>query len=398
MQPPEALYVLQRALRQRKANAAALALLRRTQQVYPQDFWVNHELGMALVAIQPPQYEEAIRYLTAAVALRPDSPAVHVNLGLALTSKGRLDEGAAAVQKAIALEPGYAVAHSNLGQILLAEGRLDEAIASYRRAIELNPDWSVPHRLLGDGLSHKGQFSDAAVAYQRAIELKADYAEAHCHLGRALRQQGELVQALAAYKLGHAIGSQRPTWSNPSAKWIWECQRLIELEGQLAEILRGERKPANADETFEFALLCFLKQYYLAAVRFYADALANDPSNAADEKPGKRGGPICAAVLAAAGQGRDARKLGSKERSHWRKQALQWLRTDLAAYNRLLSDPKNEDHPLVRRELGIWRCEQWLASVRDPAALSQLPEDEQLEHRQFWAEVESTLKKTIPGP
>ena len=92
LQPPEALFVLEMGLRQRGSSAAALALLRRAQQAFPADFWINHDLGIALNHCQPPQHEEAIRFLTVAVALRPDSPGVRYNLGNALALAGRLDE------------------------------------------------------------------------------------------------------------------------------------------------------------------------------------------------------------------------------------------------------------------------------------------------------------------
>src|SRR5262249_51929515 len=68
-----------------------VALLRRTQQHYPADFWVNHNLGMALRDVTPPAWEEAARFLTAAVALRPDSPGANLNLGVVLGEKGQLD-------------------------------------------------------------------------------------------------------------------------------------------------------------------------------------------------------------------------------------------------------------------------------------------------------------------
>ena len=115
VQPPEALFVLEMGLRQRGASAAALALLRRAQQAFPADFWINHDLGMALSECQPPQHEEAIRFLTVAVALRPDSPGVRFNLGNALAGAGRLDEAIVAYRQAIGLKPDYAMAHFKLG-------------------------------------------------------------------------------------------------------------------------------------------------------------------------------------------------------------------------------------------------------------------------------------------
>ncbi len=57
-----------------------------------------------------------------------------------------------------------------------------------------------------------------------------------------------------------------------------------------------------------------------------------------------------------------------------------------------------KDYRLVRQRLWKWQCDYELASVRDAAALAQLPEDERRECRQFWAEVESLRKRMNPAP
>jgi serine/threonine protein kinase/Flp pilus assembly protein TadD len=392
-QPPEALFVLDRALRQRGAKASALALLRRTQQAYPADFWVNHNLGMALRECQPPQHGEAIRFFTVAVALRPESPGPRLNLGLALWGKGRINEAVVALEQAVALQADYAIAHRYLGQIYLAKGRLDEAVAACRRAIKLKPDWPWTYFILGNALGYQGRPDEAAAALRRAIELKPDYAEAYCNLGSALRRQGELVLARAAYEKGHALGSERPHWPYPSAKWVEKSQRLVELDGRFGAILRGQMRPASAAEQNEHAELCYAKRHYLAAARFWADAFAADPKLAADRSQGS----VCAAAMAAAGQGVDAGLLDGKERCRWRKQALQWLRDDLTALTKRLQSRKPQDRRLVRYRLLDWKCEHELASLRDPAAVARLPPDEQETCQQFWAEVESLFNAIDSG-
>ena len=47
------------------------------------------------------------------MALRPESPGAHLNLGNALYGKGQLDEAIACWRQAIALDPKYANAHSH---------------------------------------------------------------------------------------------------------------------------------------------------------------------------------------------------------------------------------------------------------------------------------------------
>jgi hypothetical protein len=163
-----------------------------------------------------------------------------------------------------------------------------------------------------------------------------DHAESHCNLGHALWKQGEYTQALIALERGHELGSRRKDWPYPSAQWVRECRRRIELDGRLAAVLRGEAQPADADERDAYAHLCYEKKRYVAAARFFSQVLAADPKPADDLDNSHRYQAACAASLAGCGRGDDAAQLDGQERARWRKQALHWLRADLKAYDELL--------------------------------------------------------------
>jgi serine/threonine-protein kinase len=66
-----------------------LELLRRTQREYPADLWANHILAIELMEDGKPA--EAIRYYTAALALRPYNPGIYLNRGNALQKAEELD-------------------------------------------------------------------------------------------------------------------------------------------------------------------------------------------------------------------------------------------------------------------------------------------------------------------
>ena len=87
--------------------------------------------------------------MTVAVALRPDSAGVRVNLGLALSRTGRLDEALVAYRQAIGLKPDFSMAHLDLGVLLAEKGHLDEAVAACRRASQLKPDYGYAYYNLG---------------------------------------------------------------------------------------------------------------------------------------------------------------------------------------------------------------------------------------------------------
>jgi serine/threonine protein kinase/tetratricopeptide (TPR) repeat protein len=246
-------------LKQAGAAASAVRLLRRAQARYPADFWVNHGLGNALDALRPPEPSEAGRYLTAAVALRPDSAVAHVNLGLALQRQGRLDQAVAEYRKALALAPKLLSAHNNLGLALVAQGKLDEAIAELHRAIELNPKFAGVHTNLGLALERQGKLNEAAAAYRRAIELDARYAVPHVNLGLTLAQQGKPGEAVAEFRRAIEID---PSYAEPHAHLGYalsqqgkleeaaaECRRAITLDPRLAlghanlgKVLREQNK------------------------------------------------------------------------------------------------------------------------------------------------------------
>jgi hypothetical protein len=189
------------------------------------------------------------------------------------------------------------------------------------------------------------------------------------------------------------LGSRRPNWPYPSAQWVQECQRLAELDGRLPAVLRGEEPPANAAERNQYAVLCWYKKLYAASARFRAKAFAADPKLADELDADNRYAAACAAALAAAGRGADAGQLDEKERTRWRRQALEWLRADRKARDNLLQGGKVEDVRLLRQRLRHWQRDPDLAGLRDPAAVAELPADEQQACKQFWAEVEALLAR-----
>src|SRR5262249_21780755 len=64
----------------RSSPPHAAELLQRAQRLHPNDFWINEELGQVLRRLSPPPWAESVRYLSVAVALRPDSAGAIINL------------------------------------------------------------------------------------------------------------------------------------------------------------------------------------------------------------------------------------------------------------------------------------------------------------------------------
>ena len=233
---PVSLDLLGRALNDAGDPAEAEAVLRRAQQRYSGDVWINYDLARALEKLA--RRDEAIRYYIAARSLRPETAhelahalekkgesdeaiAVfrdlerlrpkngrHLGcLGKALKARGRSQEAATvleaavtAAREAIRARPDDAYAHSSLAFSLEAQGKLVSAIAEYRTVLRLLPDSASTHDNLGVALEWQGKLEEAIAEHRTAIRLQPDFALAHINLGSALDRQGKSEEAIAEYR------------------------------------------------------------------------------------------------------------------------------------------------------------------------------------------------------
>jgi tetratricopeptide (TPR) repeat protein len=198
--PAATLQLLANFLQRQGATELAVEVLRTAQQRNPADFWINHELATALTKTKWPAPERAIGYYRAALAIRPQSPGVYLNLGAGLQSIGLLDQAIACYQQAIELKKDYAEAHNNLGNALGLKGRTDEAMTSLQEALRLKPELDEAHSNLGIVFGEKGRLDDAILCFQEASRLKPDDGEYHSNLGNALREKGRRDDAILCFK------------------------------------------------------------------------------------------------------------------------------------------------------------------------------------------------------
>jgi tetratricopeptide (TPR) repeat protein len=198
--PSAAVVMLAYRLRDIGESKRAVEVLRQAQRDNPGDFWLCFELAAHASRQGQQGAEEAVRYFTAVLALRPGSAVVNYNLGTALHDQKKMAEAVAAYRKAIDLKPDYAIAYNNLGVALAAQQKLAEAVAAYRQAIDLRPDFAIAYNNLGNVLRDQKQLEEAVAAYRKAIDLKPDFSEAYCGLGAALHEQKKLEEAVAAFR------------------------------------------------------------------------------------------------------------------------------------------------------------------------------------------------------
>jgi tetratricopeptide (TPR) repeat protein len=390
---------LGRALEKKGRLDEAIAAYREAVRLKDSLTPAHYELGNALK--QKGRLDESIAEYRKAIRLMEDFPEAHHNLAQALVAKNDTDMAIAEYRKALATRRDFPEAyrtHQNLGIIYQGRGQLDAAIAEYREAIRLKSDYLDSHVNLGDALKAGRQLDEAIAEYREAIRINPECADAHCKLGHTLRAQGKFAEALAAYRRGHELGSKQPTWRYPSAQWVRDCERMVEREGELPALLRGEMALADADEQLAFGELCYHKRLYGAAARLLGDALAARSGLADDPRTGHRSNAACAAALAGCGAGEDAGKLMEADRAALRKQSLGWLRSDLDAWRGRLDKELDKACPAVAERMQHWLRDPDFNGVRSPDALAKLPAAEREGWQKLWADVADLLQRAADKP
>jgi tetratricopeptide (TPR) repeat protein len=400
------------ALSDQHKVAEAIAEYKKAIAIDPKYAYPHNNLGNALRA--QGQVAEAIAEFQKAIALAPRYAPSHNNLGNLLFKKHKPDEAEAEFRKAIELGPSLSQPHSNLGGVLKARGRRDEALAEFRKAVALDPRDVRAHFNIGATLREAGRGAEALAAFRKAVEVNPRIPEVHHGLGLALMEQGQFAEARQALQRCLDLLPGFQARSMAIRLVLRECEQQAALEQKLAAVLAGRSRPADAAEQVALAGLCVLQKRYAAAARLYADAFTERPALAASYHPRltdwgvpeagaaavrprlatHRGEATRAALLAAAGRGVDATQIAEKERAALRRQALGWLREDLALWGRQVDGGTAGQRADVRQSLRRWQEDADLAGVREAAALDRLPEAERAEWKKLWTDGEALRKKT----
>jgi tetratricopeptide (TPR) repeat protein/serine/threonine protein kinase len=386
------------ALFERGDLEGAISSYGRALALKPDYVEVLNNLGLALFRQGKP--DEAIACFRQAVRLQPDCLDAHNNLAGILIDLGKLDEAIATCRRAIRLKPDYAEAHSNLGVALSGQGRLEEAIASYRQAIRYEPDYAVAHSNLGEAFFRQGKPGEAISSCREALRLQPNLAQAHANLGEILVSQGKFAEALVAARRAHELGSKDPSWHRPSGQFIRECERLVALDDKLPNILQGRQQPADNAERLALAALCQqeYKRLYATAVHFYEQAFAAEPGQIKGQPSGCGYNAACAAALAGCGQGKDCPPAEGPERTRLRRQALDWLRANLGAWQQALVKDPVQARDTVAKAMAQWLGDADLAGVRGADSIARLPEAERADWEALWKEVEVLRRRAEPPP
>jgi hypothetical protein len=172
-----------------------------------------------------------------------------------------------------------------------------------------------------------------------------------------------------------------------------ECERFAQLDVRFPALLKGSDRPANAAERMDLAQMCYDRRLFRASARFSREAFAEKPALAEDRKRAARYDAACAAALAGCGRGEDDPPPDEAARAALRRQALAWLKNDLADWVKTQKDAPRNQREKALATLRHWKQDSDLAGLRDLAELAKLPSAERDACCELWAQVDEQLKE-----
>lgn len=380
------------ASRTKKNYADAITHFQKALELNPKSVEVHLNLGLTFADTK--QWDKAIPHYRAALAISPNLFQAHYNLAMALAIRNDLDGAISHFRKAVASNPDSASAHFNLGIALNIVRDREGAIDNYRKALGLDPNNLGAHINLGTILAAKKDLKTAAQHFQAAVTLNPKFPKALGALGQVLLDQGQFAEArTTTLTCLNMLPADHPLRKQVQHQ-LGRCDHFLNLEKRLSAILAGQEPPRQVPELFDLADYSLeFKHYYAAAARFFAEVLAKEPKVGNDLVNKIRYTAAAAALLAAAGKGGDAASIPPDDKAKLRQQALDWLRADLALWQKNLQVGKVQDVLALTERLTHWQKDPDLASVRHPSARGKLPTEEQKKWRMLWSDVDELQRE-----
>jgi len=215
------------------------------------------------------------------MALDPNDPQLHYDLGLAYKFKDRVQDAVAELARAGEMDPTLQDPPYTLGILYMQIGKLDEAVVELKKAVALRPENGDAWAILGSTLKQDSRLDEAREALEHALPLlpgqpgprvtqaavlaelagaataAADAKEAAGELQKAeqLRAQVKDLRAQAAEYRRQGADLARGAVNRQKASFALNAGNQLLLRGQIAEAVARYQESIAADATFTDAHL-----------------------------------------------------------------------------------------------------------------------------------------------
>jgi serine/threonine-protein kinase len=417
----------------RQQLEAAIALKREAVAANPNNLELYYQLADSMFDAY--QFESSMQVCRQALQIKPDYGRAHTCLGRTLAALGRLDEALPELRLGIGVNAGQYLSHTYYGVALRLSGRLPESVAVLKHALEVSPLAQNAMNYLGDSLNDLGQIDEACSWYAKSLRIKSTRDEARHAMLLALLDVGEIAKAEGVLRdtqkevpkraiIPHLEGLLRLARGEPEAalepleqarrtqpqgyrpvkelrEELDRSKRLAWLAARLPSVLEGREQAIDEFECADLANLALARGQTSGSLRLFREAFIRRPALGNDPETGLRARAALAAVCAGLGIDTETSLAGDAARSGWRREGLDWLKAELAAWQKVTGAERGgslQHRNQMARTLRVWKRHRDLAGVRESEALQKLTAPEREAWQKFWADVDAALARPAEGP
>ena len=214
------------------------------------DAWFN--LGNAYFKVG--RFDEAIRYFSKALELKPDYDLAVINMANAYRKLGRDDAALAGYERYLSIDPKNAQVRYQVGEIYLDRGEDAKAQENFTAALAIDPRTASARNALGALAFKHGDIAGAESQIRAALAMKPDVRLAHYNLALISEQRGDDRTAEAEY--------QRELELHPGAyKASFNLSRLYERQGNIIKQMASLKSAIESNPQFAEGYLFLAKAY-----------------------------------------------------------------------------------------------------------------------------------------
>jgi tetratricopeptide (TPR) repeat protein len=183
------------------------------------------ELQRSDKALRAGNMRESAEHLEKALAIYPNLPYAHNQLGLRDAALKDYDKALDEFSKALTLKPDYRLALDDTATVLSLQHRYAEAELAARRALQIEPGAPLSQYILGTTLVQQGKYSDEAT--ELLEKVKTNYPRASLFLAAAAANRQENTSA--EEELWEYLQSPESTYRQLAQTWLVILEKRQEL-------------------------------------------------------------------------------------------------------------------------------------------------------------------------
>lgn len=166
-------FLLAALYQKNKEPQKGMDVFERAAQIFPDESRVWFEYGLYMDRIG--QQKDAMAHMTRVLELDPDDPYALNYVGYIWADAGvNLDQALDYISRAVAARPEDGFIRDSLGWVYYIKGDYERAVTELMAALEMQPDDPTINEHLGDAYVKVGEVAKAADLYEKAIKLYED--------------------------------------------------------------------------------------------------------------------------------------------------------------------------------------------------------------------------------